>query len=143
MNEKLKHISNYCCEPKSEAEFLAVKLAAKIGGVKWYNTNNFDVSDNNYIQLNESGMKVLGELVYLSKTYGTKLIPVHEYCELLMRDESEFDRRVELTSSQTGHRRFHGVGLGLKSYIAYEGYSWYDSNGQKIGKEVSLVKDEE
>jgi hypothetical protein len=41
-NYKLKHLSKYCCKPANETEFEAVKMAAELGGVKWYDGNNMN-----------------------------------------------------------------------------------------------------
>ena len=127
MNEKLKHISKYCCEPKSEAEYLAVKLAAEKGGVDWNNCNFYD-SEFQFIQIS-----LYDDLVFCRGSWSKKLIPVHEYCELLMKDESEFDRRVDLESYGN-----YIMGDEFKSFVAAKGYYW-----EIKGNEVSLVKDEE
>lgn len=41
MNYKLKHLSKFCCKPETELEFEAVKMAAEIGGVEFYDGNFF------------------------------------------------------------------------------------------------------
>jgi len=39
MNYKLKHLAKFCCKPANKLEFEAVKMAAKLEGVEWYEEN--------------------------------------------------------------------------------------------------------
>jgi hypothetical protein len=125
MKQKLKELSKYCCEPNSEAEFLAVKLAAEKSGIDWFEGNEYN-DEYPYIVLDIEDL----ELVDYLNSRDHKEISVHEFCEILMKDESEFDRRVDL---DTGCN--FSVSNDVKSFIAHKGYHW-----EVNGKEVSLVR---
>lgn len=84
---KLKHIAKFCCEPQSEAEFELVKVKAEIGG--------FKIEDD--LELDKTGECPMitvdpdeGVLILYFRDMGETVIPVIDFCNLLVKPAEEF-----------------------------------------------------
>jgi len=102
MNYKLKHLSKYCCKPANELEFEAVKMAAEIGGIHWYEENEFkDTIDYPFLMLDEAD-----DLICYMDADGKQLISTLHFCNKLRMTEEEAEKmedgRVEFASANYG-----------------------------------------
>ena len=134
MKNKLKHLSKFCCKPKNELEFEAVRMAAKLEGVEWYEENCYP--DKSYPQLAYYNDILVG---YDSESYIDSLteIPVLDFIKKLRMTEEEArkleDDRVE---SDVGYN--WDLIDRCKTFKALEGHKWRLSDDCK---EVYLVKE--
>lgn len=97
MNYKLKHLSRFCCKPANELEFEAVKMAAEIGGVEFYDGNFFGDSFTHFaisssIHNITMQMGVLGDRKEIScLDFCNKLRMTEEEARDLEDDSVEYD----------------------------------------------------
>jgi len=97
MENKLKHLSRFCCRPANELEFEAVKMAAEIGG---FGLDDFEWPDHsdkfNYAWFDEDIEAVcwgfMDEEIEISVLdFCNKLRMTEEEAEKLEDDRVEFD----------------------------------------------------
>lgn len=88
MKNKLKELSKYCCKPANENEYEFIKTCARLGGV--------DINDsfNKVVYFNNIYKKILFATENYDSVRGLTEIPVTQFCDILLKDESEFDDRV-------------------------------------------------
>jgi len=85
MNYKLKHLAKYCCTPETELEFETVKMAAELGGVDWYNENEFnDTIDYPFLWIDSKDV-----LIFYLDADGRQLISVLDFINKLRMTEEE------------------------------------------------------
>lgn len=89
MKNKLKELSKYCCKP-NEQEYEFIKTCARLGGVEWNPYGDYTYFKSGkfkYVQLNHK------EAPYLMTYHKESLIeiPVTQFCDILLKDESEFE----------------------------------------------------
>lgn len=137
MKNKLKELSHYCCKPANEQEYEFIKTCAKIGGVEFSTSiyEKYDPKKYPYIQLSHIEDGVL--LSYDEKE-DLELIPVTQFCDILLKDESEFDDRVHIESSMYSSKQ--NVRIIAKEITAREGYKFRLSEDCKT---VELIKSEQ
>ena len=135
MEYKLKHLSRFCCRPANELEFEAVKMAAEIGGVHWYEENEFnDTIDYPFLMLDEAD-----DLIFYMNADGKQLVSTLYFTKKLRMTEEEAEKleddRVELFDGEF-HVNHYQSDDG-KAFIASEGYVWKTNDD---GTEVTLHK---
>jgi hypothetical protein len=135
MNYKLKHLAKYCCRPANELEFEAVKMAAKIGGVKW--SKNECRYDKSAIRLNAANC-LRRDLLKSCKAHFYNEISVLDFIKKLRMTEEEA-RELEDDSVAFGNGNKHKWAWSDddKRFIALEGY-YFKTN--EDGTEVTLHK---
>ena len=116
MKHKLKHLSKFCCKPANELEFEAVKMAAEIGGVHWYEENEFkdtidypflmlDGADDLICDMNADRKQLVSTLYFIRKLRMTE-----EEAEKLedyrVRIDLEFN--YDLLDDATGFKTLNG-----------------------------------
>jgi len=136
MNNKLKELSRYCCKPANEQGYEFVKTCARLGGVEWnpYGEDKYLESGKfKYVQLTHI------EAPYLMAYYKDSLIeiPVTQFCDILLKDEREFDDRVDI--NYNAYSIHQNVDITPKEITAREGYKFKLSEDSKT---VEMVKDE-
>lgn len=87
MKSKLKELARYCCKP-NEQEYEFIKTCARLGGVEVSTTDNYEPKSFPYMQLDRDGN---GILLSFWKVGEKELIPVTQFCDILLKDESEFE----------------------------------------------------
>lgn len=87
MTYKLKHLSKYCCKPETETEFEAVKMAAELGGVGWFEENCYPDELFPYLSAYVLDGFVSGDSSGVVKRKDE--IPVLEFCRKLRMTEEE------------------------------------------------------
>lgn len=140
MKYKLKHLSKFCCKPANELEFEAVKMAAELGGVDWYEGNCYP--DKIYPQLaGDVGFRNITAINNKCVKEEKIEIPVLYFIKKLRMTEEEAekieDNRINLTSTEDEiwHLRHDN-----KAFYCEKGYEWRPS---KDKREVTLIKIEQ
>lgn len=133
MNYKLKHLSKYCCLPANELEFEAVKMAAEIGGVHWYEENEFkDTIDYPFLMLDEAD-----DLICYMDADGKQLISTLHFCKKLRMSEEEAEKleddRVEIIG-------FDGLRWCYKDKFTLTAKNGHYFKTNEDGTEVTLHK---
>lgn len=127
-NYKLKHLAKFCCKPSNELEFEAVKMAAEIGGVEWYNGNKR--GNYPYLYFDED------EIVSGAWLDEKQLTPVIEFIKKLRMTEEEAEKleddRVESSLGENWD-----LTADVKVWKAINGH-YFKTN--EDGTEVTLHK---
>jgi len=134
MKNKLKHLSKFCCKPKNELEFEAVRMAAKLEGVEWYEENCYP--DKSYPQLAYYNDILVG---YDSESYIDSLteIPVLDFIKKLRMTEEEAEKlEDDRVKSNPGYN--WTLIDNSRTFKALDGHKWLLSDDRK---EVYLVKE--
>jgi len=88
MNNKLKELSRYCCEPANEQEYEFIKTCARLGEVEVSTTDKYEPKSFPYMQLDRD---TSGVLISFWKVAEKEVIPVTQFCDILLKDEGEFE----------------------------------------------------
>jgi hypothetical protein len=127
MNNKLKELSLYCCKPANEQEYEFIKTCARLGGVNVCLNDTYDARFK-YMAYSDEEIQQSNEDTF-------KLIPVTQFCDILLKDESEFDDRVEFAFCVS-----YCMSSDSKTATARDGYKFRLSEDCKT---VELIKSEQ
>jgi hypothetical protein len=94
MKNKLKELSKYCCKPANEQEYDFVKTCAKKGGVRIEDEDYYEDTRMGYRFIQNGNVPTADVCLYLGTQDGLELIPVTQFCDILLKDESEFKPKV-------------------------------------------------
>jgi hypothetical protein len=132
MKHKLKHLSRFCCKPANELEFEAVKMAAEIGGIHWYEENEFkDTIDYPFLMLDEAD-----DLICYMDADSKQLISTLYFCNKLRMTEEEAEKlEDDRVASDVGNN--WEITDGAKVFKALNGH-YFKTN--EDGTEVTLHK---
>ena len=90
MKNKLKELSKYCCKPnKQEYEF--IKTCARLGGVEVYDGFKFKDGETCYVMVSQPSRNKLHLAHNDTALRYSELIPVTQFCDILLKDEKEFE----------------------------------------------------
>lgn len=128
MNNKLKELSRYCCKPANEQEYEFIKTCARLGGVEF----DFHYDKYDYLFYSNEFREMDGGHLRCSDLENKDQIPVTQFCDILLKDKSEFDDRVDLMGVHTLNYSDDN-----KQLIANDGYKFRLSEDCKT---VELIK---
>lgn len=131
-NYKLKHLAKFCCRPQNETEFEAVKMASELGGVAWYDGNEFPDKFYPYLVYKED------EITGYSKCVGDKISCLDFIRKLRMTEEEARELEDDRVVFDIGENWAYID--GSKAIEAFDGHHFRVSED---GKTVTLHKEKQ
>lgn len=131
---KYEHLLRFRCNPTSEVEFAAIKMAAKLGGVMWWGGSTYKDGQENFTRYERS----FG-VVTTNACRDTRLkeIPVLDFIKKLRISEEDAKELEDNKLIITDHSVTRTDG---KAVYVNMGYQWCVDGNPIKGMEISITK---